>query len=641
MRLLKLCLLVAACGTTEPSPTRLTSSTMALSADDRHLWVVNPDADSVSLIDVSARTLLAEVALAPPPARDPITNRFDPSVRPRALALLPGDGKLYVAGQSANRVFVVDTGSRAVLRSIAVGAEPTAVVAAPDGSSVYVVNHQSATVSKIDPDSDQVVATLEVGEHPWGGALSSDGKRLYVSQFLLHPGVTIVDTDSFRVERTLELSEQSPDSDKLVPNGLPRGVYTAVPRPGSGELWLPHLLLAVNTPQPDLDFQSTVFPTISTADAAGRAEGKRLLFAPLDVPGSAGSFSDVISGPRALAFTPDGKLALLANSGSEDVMLFDGASGNEVGLVRPLPATFIEGIAVDHRGRFAYVDGRNSHNLTVLALHPEDHAAPATVDGDAIERLGQDPMPEDLRLGQRLFYSANSSAFPISRNFWASCSTCHLEGGTDAVTWKFITGPRDTPSNAGGPINTGFLFRQALRNSVVDYDKTINVEQGGVFHRDDATQKPLLDALADFVNYAIPFPQNPNLAADGALTGAQMRGKASFDDRCASCHSGDYFTDSGAGNPTLDLAGPIMLHNIGTCVTDGPFPDQAAPDDVVGNMHTACDFDTPSLRGVFATAPYFHDGSAATLLDAVNRLPLAAGLSGSEKADLVEFLKSL
>src|SRR5262249_17054216 len=163
-----------------------------------------------------------------------------------------------------------------------------------------------------------------------------------------------------------------------------------------------------------------------------------------------------------------------------------------------LPSTFLDGIVVDHAGKFAYVDGRNSHDVTVLALHPSDPIAKATVEV-AIDRVKSDPMPAQLRLGQRLFYSANSSAYPASRNFWVAGSTCHLEGGTDAVTWKFVTGPRDTPSNAGGPINTGFLFRQALRNSVVDYDKTIDVEQGGAFHRDSQMQKPLLDALAAFV----------------------------------------------------------------------------------------------------------------------------------------------
>jgi YVTN family beta-propeller protein len=648
-RLFSLLLLVAGCNsaaTQKGAP--VVSSSIALTSDDRALWVVNQDSDSVSVLDPASRKLVAEVALGAAPAVDPTTMRFDPAVRPRALALTPDDKKVYVAGQTANRVFVLDAVKHSMLGSIVVGAEPTAVVVSSDGDWLYVVNHQSATVMKVDAHKDQVVATLAVETLPWGASLSADGKSLYVTQFLLPAAVSVIDTATFKVRNVVTLADQPPDTanGKTIPNGVARGLYSAVPRPftatSGGDVWVPHMLLAVKTSEPDLDFQSTVFPTISTLTADGKSEGPRLLFKPLgfDVPGS---FSDVVSGPRALAFTPDGSLALMADSGSEDVIAFDGNTGDEKTLVRPLPATMLEGIVVDHAGKKAYVDGRNTHNVVVLDLTPGDPITPVSVDGTPMERLaGKDPMPDDLRQGQRLFYSANSAAFPITQNFWVSCSSCHLEGQTDAVTWLFFVGPRDTPSNAGGPINTGFLLRQALRNSIVDYDTTINLEQGGTFHRTNPALAPLLTQLAAFANYAIPFPQNPNRAADGTLTAAQASGKIIFDARCgATCHAGDYLTDSGSGNPTLDENGPIVLHDIQTCVTTGSFPDQPAPDEVDGNMHTACDFDTPTLRGIFATPPYFHDGSAATLLDAVNRVPAAQGLSDDDKSNLVEYLKTL
>jgi YVTN family beta-propeller protein len=612
------------------------SSTIAITSDDRALWVVNQDSDSVSVIDPQSRALVAEVPLAPaPPALDPTTQRYEPRVKPRALAILPGDQKVYVAGQTANQVFVLDAATQAVTGTIAVGAAPTAVVAAPDGKSVYVVSHEAAMVTKIDTASDTVAGTLAVGEHPWGASISSDGKLLYVSQFLLDPGVTVIDTASFTVRNVVGLAEQPPDAaGKTAPNGLPRGVYAAVPRPGAGDVWMPHLLLAVKTPEPALDFQSTVFPTVSTLTVDGMSEDKRLLFAPLNA-GTPGSFIDVVSGPRAIAFTPDGKLALMANASSEDVLVFDGDTGFEINLVRPLPSAFLEGIVVDHAAAHAYVEGRNTHDVTVLAIDATNGAVPVAVDGAPIQRLGgADPMPALLRQGQRLFYSANSAAFALTRNFWVACASCHLEGGTDAVTWLFTVGPRDTPSNAGGPINTGFLLRQALRTSVVEYDTTIDIEQGGTFHRGDPTQRSQLDALAAFVNQAIPFPQNPNATLNA-------HGEQLFQTHCANCHSGPYFTDSGTGNPTLDLAGTIVLHDIGTCVQNGPFNDQPAPDAELGKMHTACDFDTPTLRGIFATAPYFHDGSAATLRDVVDRLPYAVGLSDADKNDLVDYLKTL
>ena len=52
---------------------------------------------------------------------------------------------------------------------------------------------------------------------------------------------------------------------------------------------------------------------------------------------------------------------------------------------------------------------------------------------------------------------------------------------------------------------------------------------------------------------------------------------------------------------------------------------------------------TTPLRALWQHAPYFHDGSAATLADVVERYVTARGLglTAQEKADLVEYLKSL
>jgi cytochrome c peroxidase len=54
-------------------------------------------------------------------------------------------------------------------------------------------------------------------------------------------------------------------------------------------------------------------------------------------------------------------------------------------------------------------------------------------------------------------------------------------------------------------------------------------------------------------------------------------------------------------------------------------------------------FKVPSLRGLAAHAPYFHNGSAATLLDVVNfyNERFTLNLSPQQKDDLVNFLKAL
>jgi cytochrome c peroxidase len=164
------------------------------------------------------------------------------------------------------------------------------------------------------------------------------------------------------------------------------------------------------------------------------------------------------------------------------------------------------------------------------------------------------------------------------------------------------------------------------------------VEQGGHFDPTNHNLSVLLDALSAYVNLAIPLPTPPTTDATLVAHGAQVFASAG----CSTCHSGARFTDSGGGNPTLDLAGPILLHDVGTCVTTG-FPD-VAHEDVDGNARAACMFDTPSLSGVASSAPYLHDGSAATISDVVNIMLAKAAkstVSSEDQNALVEYVRSL
>jgi cytochrome c peroxidase len=257
-------------------------------------------------------------------------------------------------------------------------------------------------------------------------------------------------------------------------------------------------------------------------------------------------------------------------------------------------------------------------------------------------------MPAQMRLGQRLFYSANSAQFPLTQNFWVSCASCHLEGRSDGVVWLFNPGPRDTPSNAGGVLETGFLMHNALRNAVTQYDETIRTEMGGDMEAQRPPDLMLLDALTEYVNYAIPFAHSPELdPVTQQPSAAAQRGAALFQQYgCPTCHFGPRLTDSGSGNPTLDLsgtAGPVVLHDVGTCVTM-PVPDVSvtAAD---GSPRPVCQFDTPGIVGAFDSAPYFHDGSAATLDDAVDHMVQFLNISppptDQQHSDLVAYLRSL
>jgi hypothetical protein len=201
-------------------------------------------------------------------------------------------------------------------------------------------------------------------------------------------------------------------------------------------------------------------------------------------------------------------------------LIVDAAARVEAQIIRPQPGHLPEGIV--WAGGKIYVQERSSEDVAAFAIAKSAAGVTATPDGAPFPTLAADPMPATLRLGQKLFYSANSDDLPLTQNHWVACASCHLEGRSDAVTWKFEQGPRDTPTNAGGVLDTGFLFRTADRNQVQDYWKTINVEQGGHFSVTDPSQKTLLDAIAAFVNDALPAPIPPSTDATHTMSGSAL-----------------------------------------------------------------------------------------------------------------------
>jgi len=138
---------------------------------------------------------------------------------------------------------------------------------------------------------------------------------------------------------------------------------------------------------------------------------------------------------------------------------------------------------------------------------------------------------------------------------------------------------------------------------------------------------PKLPALLEY-QLSLRTPEAPKGSFDEA---AARRGKRVFrkEAGCATCHESPNFTDvlSGPGHRRPFLHDPAEV---------GTEPGYAART-ATGKYRT-----TP-LRGLFQHAPYFHDGSAADLLAVVNHYDQLFGLNltAAQKADLVEYLKSL
>jgi cytochrome c peroxidase len=225
-----------------------------------------------------------------------------------------------------------------------------------------------------------------------------------------------------------------------------------------------------------------------------------------------------------------------------------------------------------------------------------------------------------------------------------TCFDCHANGHTNGAT--HLVGdirPQEfrhrieTPSLRGVNIQRLFGSQRALK-TVEDFTE---FEQRAAYFDGDpviATKKGVnilergsqVHDMAEFQEI-LDFPPAPKLDVFGHLdravaTSAELRGEAVFlgKGKCSVCHQPPYYTDNLMHNLKVERFYEPKLINAMMASADGPIK-------------------TFPLRGVKDSPPYLHDGRLLTLEDTVEffNLVLDTKLSGTEKQDLVEFLRAL
>jgi cytochrome c peroxidase len=307
-----------------------------------------------------------------------------------------------------------------------------------------------------------------------------------------------------------------------------------------------------------------------------------------------------------------------------------------------------------------------------LSSHAADpHPAPTkAIPVAARTREPIRPVPQSLpldankvALGRKLFHEPM-----LSRDNTVSCASCHdlRKGGTDRRSHSLGIKQAEGPINAPTVFNSGFHIKQfwdgradSLEDQV-DGPLQADREMGGVWedvlvklrglpaytaafqqvYPDGVQRKNVKNAIAEFERSLItpnaPFDRYLR-GDDTALTADEKEGYRKFKlYGCITCHQGvnvggnifqpfgvmgDYFADR--GNVTkADL---------------GRF-------NVTGNEEDKFVFKVASLRNIAVTGPYFHDGSAGTLEEAVAvmaKYQLGRELPPKDLDQIVRFLKSL
>jgi YVTN family beta-propeller protein len=518
------------------------------------------------------------------------------------VAISPDQRVAYVANQGDGTISVVALREAKTITTLLVGSQPYGVVATPLG--LFVTDIARWEVVRVDPVKLEVTARTPVEPFPSGLAATGDGKRLLVTH-LFNGRVTAIDAATMSLLGGVSTGADTNLSQHI---GLsPDGSRAYLPQTRS------------NASNPSLLFDSTLFPVVNVLDLR-RGELNRRERITLDTA------DRPVDLPLSTALSPDGRTLYVANAGSNDLSVINVGTGEGVANIRL--GAHPRGLALSPDGSWLYVNNTLDGKLTVIDTRT------LNVVGDV--PLTTIPLAPPLLLGKRLFHSSASES--LAKDGWISCTACHFDGGHDGRTWRgFPDGPRNTPALFGVGRTLPVHWSGDL-DELQDVELTIRKVQVGkglipgeaydtLGPSHTGLSEPL-DALALFMA-SLSLPLSPCTTEEGALTAAARRGDKLFAaSGCSVCHIPPLYTDH-------------QLHDVGT---GDPATER--------NSHgRGTQFDTPSLLGVWATAPYFHDGSVASLRDLLTGRrqgrdsgdphALSDRLTPKQLADLVLFLRSL
>jgi YVTN family beta-propeller protein len=347
------------------------------------------------------------------------------------------------------------------------------------------------------------------------------------------------------------------------------------------------------------------------------------------------------SDPFDIAITPDGKKAFISSSGVDYVSVIDLDSvrsliansttemlntySNHLGISnkyikkRIKTGSCPKGIALSPDGKLLYVAEQLEDRIAVI--NTESLGNEKNIDLGSTKRITVN------RQGRRLF--ANSGH--TFQNQYG-CYTCHPDMHEDGLVYNMASkdmGRNLTNTQSLRDISHTAPFKWNGKNQTVY--KQDGMRFSTVLTRTETFSYDNLDAITAYILTGIKYPPNLQYNPDGILTESQLRGKHIFErtvdntgklipenNRCVTCHPAPYYTN-------------LQLTDVGTLVPS---------DDSIK-------FDVPHLNNIYASAPYLHDGRAATLEEIWTKYGgedmhgRVNDLSKIQLNELVDYLRSL
>jgi YVTN family beta-propeller protein len=564
------------------------------------------------------------------PGTKRIAARIPVSSSPSGLTISPDGTRLYVTcAAPESTVCVVDTAKRKVISRLRAGYQAQSPVLSPDERTLYVCNRFNNDVSVIDLATGNTIRRFAVPREPFSAAVTPDGKRLLVANHI-HAGrsdgdvvassVSVIETATGRVLKEIAL-----------PNGstLLREIRVS---PDGRYAFVAHTLARFHLPTTQIERGWINSNAGSIIDLAELRLLNTVLLDNIDRGAAM---------PWAVAWSGDGKQVLVTHAGTHELSIIefpallaklakvpaklepgrpvDYTSASRTAAEVPNDLSFLVGVrqrlklsgrgprSVTIAGSRAWVVNYFSDTIDVVDLASESRRVETVP-------LGPVPQMTTARRGELYFNDAT-----LCFQGWQSCSSCHShDARVDGLNWDNLNDGIGNPKNAkslllsfstppsmwlGVRSNAHVAVRAGIRNSLF------------------TVQPPeVASAIDDYFKSLKPTP-SPRLVK-GKLSPNAERGKKSFFSDmvgCSDCHRGPLYTDQ-------------KFHNVGT----------------VGKFDQSTDrFDTPTLIEVWRSAPYLHDGRAATVRDVITTFQCGdkhgttSHLSPQEIDELAEYVLSL
>jgi DNA-binding beta-propeller fold protein YncE len=462
------------------------SGAIAITGDDKYVIQVNPENNSITTFRVSTNEKLAELTVGK---------------EPFSVVIAPDDKTAFVANRADGTVMKlsgINGSNPSVVATVTVGSEPTGLALTPTGEKLVVTEFAEGRVSLINTANMQIVTSKSM-RNPRAVAISNNGDaddsndRVVVTEFYGQAsGEEAKDDSRTGVVRILNTSSLGDVGTVLFPPASPGAFPPALTGPNqlsSVNIIGNKFYVTATGASPDgvPKFNENVFPLVLVGDVAGNKLGtvsladaiksqvnvgaKNFMADTIDVAfvGNIGYFlgrgADEI---QRAAFTSDSSVTL-GGAGVQqiDLLSFAKKCQNPIGVVTP------HDVAVTTK---MFVNCWVSRNTAVVEL--DQQKVTAVLDA-ATAPVG---LEATINKGRRFYFTGRTR---WSNESWNSCSSCHPDGLSDNITWRFPSGPRQstsmdsTFSHGLGAQKQRILNWSAIFDEVHDFERNTRAVAGG------------------------------------------------------------------------------------------------------------------------------------------------------------------